>query len=526
MSVIPKLDGEKIFTPLHNDIPQKWDVIVIGSGIGGMSCASALSKSGKKILLLEQHYLPGGMTHSFTRDGFDWDVGVHVIGEMEKKDGPGKVFHWLTDNNLEMIPQGNPTDRFLYPDGTSFTFPDNQAEFVANLKKEFPGKTERINAYFRIVNKLNEDLFFAFKTLPERVDAFLSALRYKIIDNPWTKTTDEVLKELGITGKLRALLTSQWGYYGATPDESSFAIHAIVQKHFLSGAYYPKGGSKMLAEHILRSVIAVGGQVVTNASVTEILIEDGRAHGVRLENGQEFYAEKIVSGIGSKNTIDKLLPERYQALDWGKNILSLNQSPSYLCLHLGFEGDIKKYLKGSSNLWVYSSLNHDKKNWDFEADEDAPVLYISFPSLKNGKGDNQKHTGEVVTFVSWDPFQKWSESEKQSRPEEYLSFKKDIEQKLINQMKKALPELMEQCVFTELSTPLSTAHYTQAIHGAIYGLEATPKRFACSSLRTRTPIKKLYLTGVDIAGVGVAGGMMGGVLTAASIDPKIYLKLI
>lgn len=84
---------------------------------------------------------------------------------------------------------------------------------------------------------------------------------------------------------------------------------------------------------------------------------------------------------------------------------------------------------------------------------------------------------------------------------------------------------MERFVFAELSTPLSTAHYTEAINGAIYGLESTPQRFACAALRTRTPIKQFYLTGADIAGFGLSGGMMGGVLTAASIDPKIYLKL-
>ena len=160
---------------------------------------------------------------------------------------------------------------------------------------------------------------------------------------------------------------------------------------------------------------------------------------------------------------------------------------------------------------------------------EADVLYLSFPSLKDPKHDpgvHQRHTGEVVTFVPWESFRKWEGTRRGKREKEYMEFKKSIEDRMLKQLNRKMPELMKLVKFHELSTPLSTTHFTRAHHGAIYGLEATPRRFMSSQLGTRTPFRGLFMAGGDVATLGVTGAMVGGFLAAATIHPTLFRKLI
>ena len=144
MSVIPKHDGKRVYEKYSPDKAGAWDVIIVGSGMGGMSCGAALAKSGKRVLLLEKHYVPGGFTHMFARKGWHWDAGVHAIGEMQEGDIPRGILDWLTDGQIEMVSLGNPYDRFAFPEGFTVAFPDSKAAFVAELERLFPEQREAL----------------------------------------------------------------------------------------------------------------------------------------------------------------------------------------------------------------------------------------------------------------------------------------------------------------------------------------------------------------------------------------------
>lgn len=507
-------------------------VIVIGSGMGGMSCAAALAKKGKRVLVLEQHYVPGGFTHMFSRKGYTWDVGVHAIGEMRPNEIPGKMLGWLTNGQIKMNSLGSPYDRFSFPGGFQIEFPDSGEKFAANLKEKFPEEEKAIKKYFSLVNKavFASMAFFAGKSFPEWMDRLLSKIVGFFTGNLWKKTTTQVLDTITQNQKLKAVLTAQWGYYGSTPNQSSFALHAITVKHFLNGAYYPVGGSKSFADHLLSAVQKAGGETLVRASVQEILIRDDRAVGVKLETGEEFFAPLIVSAAGVRATLDKMLPKGQEETPWIKETKPLGDSPSYVCLNLGFKGDIKAAGAASSNFWFMETWDMEHSLWDVHDPQSiAPILYVSFPSLKDPlhhSGEEQRHTGECITFVPWDAFERWKETRRGHREKSYQDYKKVIQERLLAQLKKHLPKVLEHLDYCEMSTPLSTQFFTRAHQGAIYGLEATPKRFLNTKLRTRTPIKGLYLSGSDVTTLGVAGAMTSGLLTAATIHKSIYLKLI
>jgi len=164
--------------------------------------------------------------------------------------------------------------------------------------------------------------------------------------------------------------------------------------------------------------------------------------------------------------------------------------------------------------------------WDF-ADEDAEphILYVSFPSCKDpyhNQGPELRQTGEVVTFIRWEEWTKWSDSKWQRRPEDYNKLKESICNRILDQLKKHLPDVMNYLDYYEISTPLTTGHFMNNDEGAIYGLESTIDRYNTNELSCQTPIGNFYMTGVDIGIPGISGGMISGIMTASAIEPKVW----
>lgn len=510
-----------------------WDAIIIGSGIGGMSCAAALAKRGWRCLIVEQHYVAGGYTHTFSRKGYHWDVGVHCVGEMSRNQIPGRWLRWLSNDSIDWKHMGSVYEKFYYPDGFEIEFPSNYEGFRNALTEKFPLGHAAIDRYFKEVFRAVSEAkpYFATRILPRWTSSAARLLgRARSGKDYWALTTGEVLGEIISDPKLRAVLTGQWGYYGCTPSQSSFAIHAMTVVHFLSGGYYPVGGSSVIAEGLLKTVKDAGGEILLRAPVAEILVKDNRAYGVRLENGREFFSDRVCSAAGAKLTVSKLLPEHSRDQNWARRISSLHQSPPHLGLYLGVEGDIAAAGGTPANQWFMETWDMEIRDWDVRnQDTVAPILYMSFPSLKDPKhdpGPQQRHTAEVVTFVPFEAFSKWSDTRRGKREPAYMQFKKDIQDRMVAQVRRHVPKIVDLAKVVELSTPLSTVHFTRAPGGAIYGLAPVPERFKTDDLRVRTPVKNLFLAGSDITTLGVTGALVGGVLAATSLEPRLLPKVL
>jgi all-trans-retinol 13,14-reductase len=511
-----------------------WDTIVIGSGMGGMTTAAMLSKLGHRVLVLEQHYLPGGFTHAFKRKGWSWDVGVHAVGEVTEHSMTGRLLSRLTDGRLEWEPLGENYDEFHYPDGVRIDFPNTPQKFRQNLIDAFPEETEAIDAYLARVRATAKAMkgYYLSKAAPRMLQGVADVLLGRLGRKAFSERTADVVNALTDNEQLRSVFTAQFGYYGYVPTRSSFAIQALVVKHFLHGGYYPVGGSERIAVELLRTVAECGGWTRIQADVEEILVENGRATGVRLATGEELRAKRIVSAAGIPSTVRRLLPKRYEGAEWVRSILSLKPSSAHVCLYLGFEGDIREAGCSSANKWFYSVWDCEQDNWQVDVQgelPDAPILYTSFPSLKDPNhdpGDKLKHTGEVVTFVPWKTFEPWRDRRWKRRGEDYDAFKTKMETTLLEQLLGHLPKLRPMVKYVELSTPLSTDHFCRPVGGSIYGLEPTVERFENPHLRPRSPIPGLYFSGSDVATVGVIGAFMGGVLAAMAIEPLKALKYV
>ncbi len=264
-----------------------WDDLVIGSGMGGMTTAALLARLGRRVLVLEGHYVPGGFTHSFKRKRWHWDVGVHAIGEVTQEAILGRILHALTGDRLQWASLGDPYEHFEYPEGFTIDFPDSPRAYREALLEKFPDEREAIDGYFSRVREASGAMrgYYLTRLFPERAAALLSPITQRQARRFTSATTQQVLDGLTTNERLKTVLAGQWGYYGSPPREGSFAIHAGVVRHFLHGAYYPVGGAGNIAKALLQTVADAGGWTRIRAEVEQIVVDRGRAVGARRFGG-------------------------------------------------------------------------------------------------------------------------------------------------------------------------------------------------------------------------------------------------
>jgi all-trans-retinol 13,14-reductase len=503
------------------------DVLIIGSGIGSMSAGAALSIKGYKVLLLEQHYIPGGLTHMFTKKGYKWESGLHGIGTVQKNAVVKKMFDALSSKELIWNSLGDIYEEINFP-GKKINVYAGLDRYYDELIKLFPKEKEKLIKYKSVLLRAASQSLpmYVMKRFSVKTAAVLNYFLKIFHKDWWNTTTEKILSKFNFTDELKTILSSQLGYYGNLPTESSFGIHSLVIDHYKNGSFFPAGGSKSITEGLLLTIIKAGGEIICKADVKKILFKKNKAAGVELVNGDQILCKKIISGIGAKATT-KLCEHNSRLTNWRTSINKVKNSPSYICMNVGFKGDIRKFGAEAKNRWYYSSWDLKEKYWDFENNPTPPIVYISFPSLKDMDNNTSKtHTMEAIAFVDWEKFSVWENSKFGNRPENYNKFKKILTEKFTNYLKKIMPEIMKQASFSDLSTPLSNNHFVRSNNGAIYGLEATPERFRNPHLRVVTPVKGLFMTGIDTTAMGLAGGLVSGIMTASRIKFSILKMLV
>jgi len=501
----------------------EFDAIVVGSGIGGMTTATALSRLGHKVLLLEQAQTIGGLTHSFSRNGFSWDVGLHYCGTFGHDQAAGRILDWLSGGTIEFRSVGTIYDTLHFPDGFEISVGRPAAAYKMELKDRFPDNVAEIDAYFEALLSAEEagHMVGTERAIPEPFRSAHHWWNKKKIQRWCSRTTDEVIAELISNPKLASVLSAQWGTYGGKPKEASFAIHATVMGHYLEGAGYPVGGAAAIAKGLVPVIEAAGGSARAETPVSEILFEDGKAVGVRTSSGEKIKAPVIVSAIGAGETVKHLLPEEIREQHWAREIATFKPSVCHFDLFLGFEGDIIRHGATRSNHWFYESWDTNEAIWGAADSESIPMMFVSFSSLKDpahDPGPANKHTGDILLWADWS-----SVTEIAARgADEWAAFKQSIESRMMEFFAEKFPDLAPLIVYHELGTPLATVSFTGHEKGGIYGVETTPRRMLSDALNARTPVPGLFLSGQDVMSPGIAGALAGGILSAVAIDPRVF----
>ncbi|MBP2833803.1 FAD-dependent oxidoreductase [Aquimarina sp. U1-2] len=508
----------------------KYDVVVIGSGIGGATPAVLLSKYfGKRVLIIEKHWQFGGLTHSFEMDGKSFNAGVHYVGGVTNGSIPDKLFDIITGNRLRWFPLPFRYDHFHFPN-FDYAFPASEKLLIEELSRLFPEDAKGIAQYVKDSRKAFRfmAIFISIRSFAPRFLHFLIPIIRSTLGFDPNILAQAYLDKNIKNAKLKSLLGAQWVDHGVIPSEASFMVHSMIFHHYINGAYYPQGGPKSIARGMEETLKSNNVDIRLKTEATQILIKNGKAYGVEVINntGQKeiILADTVISNTGAVHTYTKLLNQhRFDFIENNKDHLlprynffsiyiSLYQNPE----NLDFDG---------TNHWVYRNLNHDKDILS-PMHPDYPGFYcMLFPSLK--AKDMKNHKMEILTMVEYSTFKKWKEQEWKHRDNAYYEEKEKIIQKIFDDIESRHPGFRSMISKYDASTPLTLEKFTSREQGASYGVPYTTHRMKLKWLSNKTPFRNLYLSGQDTFAPGITAAMMGGVGAAAKVLGTMgYLKIM
>ena len=506
-----------------NKIPKDINTIIIGSGISGLVTGGLLSLVGKKVLVLEKHYLAGGCLHSFIYNNVEHETGVHYVGNISKRQ---KILDAITDKKIKWNLVGHDNNDIydvIHINGKSYNLRKGKENFKKQMKEYFPNDSDVIDEYLELVEKVAKmDFLLNIKLIDNNFIYRLLKQIYLLINLDYIKytylSTYYIISSMTCNKELIAVLCGQFGNYGLPPKESNFFIHANIVNHYLNGGYYPEGGTSNIADQIIKFICKKGGKVLVSANVEKVLIDNNKCIGVKMKGGYNIYSKNVVSSIGFKNTFNKLIKhEKYSPL-----VNNFDSSVCLLYVFINLKGKIEDYDIKSSNVWYYEHNDFDTMMKEYYNDYTKPSpIFISSSSAKdlswNKNSPNNCYVC-LLTPVKKEWFEEWDNNKSGKREYGYEELKDYFALKLFICLNKMYPKTLDMENDYIVGSPLTSKFYLNSFEGEAYGLNSDINRLnQTDMLRPKTLIDNFYLTGQDICTLGFTGAFMSGVLTSHSI---------
>lgn len=465
-----------------------YDVIVIGSGIGGLVTATQLAAKGARVLVLERYLIPGGSAGYFEREGYRFDVGASMIFGFGTQGTTNLLTRALKAVNVSLETIRDPVQiHYHLPEGLNLKVHRNYEQFLEELTGYFPHEQEGIRRFYdecwKVFNCLNamellslEEPRYLMRVFFEHPGACLGLLKYL------PQNTGDIARRYISDPKLLKFIDMECYCWSVVPAEQTPMINAgmVFSDRHYGGINYPKGGVGRIALKLVEGLEKAGSEIQYQARVTKILLENRKAVGVQLANGQQYRAKRIVSNATRWDTFEKLLsPQTMPAKEkqWQKRY---RKSPSFLSLHLGVKADVLPPETECHHILL--------EDWQRMEDEQG-TIFVSIPTLLDRDLAPPGHH-IIHTFTP-----SWIEQWQGLTPTEYQQKKEEAAERLIERLEQIFPGLSQGLDYQEVGTPKTHRRFLGRSDGS-YG---PIPRYRLPGLLTmpfnRTSISGLYCVG-------------------------------
>ena len=505
-----------------SDIKKDWDAIVVGAGLGGLSCAGMLAKNGKRVLVLEKHGKVGGYAHQFKRKAgkditYYFDVALHVTGSMNEGGSSRRILEEMGAWGKFEVKQMDEMFRASFPD-FEITIPADRDGFYGKLIDQFPDQKDGIDSLFASVDKFAKEIGGLQRaSVPGGAPPADFTEKYPTIAKYMAASLHDFVADHVTDEKVSAVFCQLWPYIALPPKRASaFLYLQMWLSFFKGGAFYIQGGGYALSKAMAACVEERGGEVLTKTEVEQILVEEGRCIGVRTKKGDTFSAPVVVSNAPAPVTFDSLIDSSVVDPAYLEQVQSMEISVSLIQAYIGLKGTPKEI--GFEDHEYFLNPSYDfEEGFDRMLKDDYSLgscVMANNTSVNPGDAPDGRSILDIAIFANG---KNWCELPK----DEYKKKKAEVTELLIDRFSEIIPDIRERIEVVEVGTPHTMQRYTGNPDGAVFGYASTPTGHSIFRPRADTPVPGLYLASAwTFPGPGFGGTLAGGATTARIILNK------
>lgn len=480
---------------------EKYDVIIIGSGLGGLECGVILAKNGMKVCVLEQDVQTGGCLRSFRRGNRLFDTGFHYVGGLDEGQSLHRFFryfglldlawHRLDETGFDEVVIGN----------QSWLMANGYERFVDTLAQSFPHQHKNLTNYAAFLKHVSSHLFDAF--LPQnKDDIYTSSL--------FTQSAYEFLNETINDPLLRKVLSGTSLKMELNAEKLPLYVFAQINSSFIESAWRLQGGGGQIADRLSQQIQAMGGEVRTRAKVTRMIEQNGRLSVVEVNNEEQLVAKWVISNAHPSYTLSLVDETKLLRRIYRQRIASLPNTFGLFTANILLKPNVLPYQ--NRNVFVHSE-NADL--WRLKQGEPLSSVLVSY--YVPDAGESYAHAIDLLTPMFWSEVEQWKDKTAGKRGEDYVAMKKARTEACIKFVSEHIPKLKD-CVEKEYtSTPLSYYSHTNTVEGSAFGIQKDYAQPMYTILTPRTPIPNLLLTGQSLNLHGILGVSVTSFFTCAEI---------
>jgi len=457
-----------------------YDVVVIGSGLGGLTAGALLAKAGRAVLVVEQGEVPGGYAAAVTRGPYKFDPAVHRMPQAHEGGLPDAILRFLGVRDQVEFKLLSSHYEAILPD-VRMRVPFGFDQFVEAHCEAWPQDAEGIRRLYEVCRTLHRENH----NLPPRLglaELDEAARKFPTVFKYVRATVSEVLDEFLDDSQAKAGCAAAWPHHGSPPSRLSFVTYALASVMESEGSYFCVGGFQSLVDALVAALELHGGELVLGTGAERILVDNDRVSGVALEGGDNVRAQAVVSNADARHTFEDLLGEEHVPRRFIKKLRRMEPSPSAVVITAATSLDTSEAGMASE---VFKPLHEDiDREWANISEGRPGGLWAAFPSLEDASlAPPGEHIVVLSSIARHEVGRPWKE------------LREPFAEQLIDEFEEVLPGLRESITFMEVATPDTLQRYTRNSEGAIYGWENTPGQSGGRRTANSPPVEGLVLAG-------------------------------